>query len=67
MNQINKNNMIKYFILFSVVSLSTFYIPNCSIINEHAIYVGLLAATTFVLLDRYLPHIVIINTKNEIE
>jgi hypothetical protein len=65
MNQINQNNMIKYFILFSVVSLSTFYIPNCSIINEHAIYVGLLAATTFVLLDRYLPHIVLIETKNE--
>ena len=61
MNQINQNNIIKYFILFSVVSLSTFYIPNCSIINEHAIYVGLLAATTFVLLDRYLPHIVVIN------
>jgi hypothetical protein len=67
MNQINQNNMIKYFILFSVVSLSTFYIPNCSIINEHAIYVGLLATTTFVLLDRYLPHIVIINEINEIE
>ena len=67
MNQINQNNMIKYFILFSVVSLSTFYIPNCSIINEHAIYVGLLAATTFVLLDRYLPHIVVINKTNEIE
>ena len=27
---------------------------NCSIMNEHAIYIGLLAATTFVLLDRYL-------------
>lgn len=59
MNQINQKNMVKYVILFSVVALSTFYIPNCSIINEHAIYIGLLAATTFALLDRYLPHVVV--------
>jgi|TARA_B100002051_G_scaffold263274_1_gene286815 hypothetical protein len=59
MNQINQTNMVKYVILFSVVALSTFYIPNCSIINEHAIYIGLLAATTFALLDRYMPHVVV--------
>ena len=64
MNQINQTNMVKYVILFSVVALSTFYIPNCSIINEHAIYIGLLASTTFVLLDRYMPHIIIINKKH---
>tara|TARA_B100000686_G_C16708007_1_gene927457 strand:+ start:193 stop:303 length:111 start_codon:yes stop_codon:yes gene_type:complete len=29
--------------------------------NEHALYIGLLAGTTFVLLDRYMPHIVIID------
>tara|TARA_B110000495_G_C22459537_1_gene286144 strand:- start:112 stop:216 length:105 start_codon:yes stop_codon:yes gene_type:complete len=27
--------------------------------NQHAIYIGLLAATTFVLLDKYYPSIVI--------
>jgi len=64
MNQLNQTNMLKYVILFSVVALSTFYIPNCSIINEHAVYVGLLAATTFSLLDRYMPYIVIRKDKN---
>ena len=57
----NKNNIIKYLILFSVVSLSTFMIPNCSIMNEHAMYIGLLASTTFVLLDKFFPHTVVIN------
>jgi len=33
--------------------------------NEHAIYIGLLAGTTFALLDRYMPHIVIIEKKQE--
>ena len=45
---------------FQFIALSTFYIPNCSIIKAcDAIYIGLLAATTFALLDRYLPHVVV--------
>tara|TARA_B100000214_G_scaffold369325_1_gene342195 strand:+ start:2279 stop:2398 length:120 start_codon:yes stop_codon:yes gene_type:complete len=32
--------------------------------NEHALYIGLLAATTFVLLDRYMPHIVIVEQEH---
>ncbi len=60
MNQINIQNLLKYTILFIVVTVSTFYIPNCSILNQHAGYIGLLAATTFVLLDRYMPHVVVI-------
>jgi hypothetical protein len=62
---INFNNMLKYIILFSVVAGSTFYIPNCNIINEHAVYVGLLAATTYVLLDRIFPNIVLIENENK--
>ena len=42
MFNLNKNNLIKYIILFSVVSLSTYMIPNCSVYNQHAIYIGLL-------------------------
>ena len=61
---INKINLIKYLILFSVVTLSTFYIPNCSIINAHAIYVGFLASTTFAILDRFFPSI-IVETKDD--
>jgi hypothetical protein len=56
---INLNNLIKYLILFSVVTFSTFFIPGCSIMNQHAIYIGLLAGTTYVLLDKYYPSIVI--------
>jgi len=62
---INRQNLIKYFILFIVVTVSTYYIPNCSILNEHAMYIGLLAATTFVLLDRYMPHVIMVNDNNE--
>ena len=45
----NFNNFIKYSILFIIVTFSTFFIPNCSIMNKHAVYIGLLAATKFVL------------------
>tara|TARA_B100001094_G_scaffold4142_2_gene3719 strand:- start:2112 stop:2276 length:165 start_codon:yes stop_codon:yes gene_type:complete len=48
-----------------VVTASTFYIPNCSIINEHAIYVGLLASSMFALLDRFMPHIVIVENNDK--
>ena len=59
----NSQNLLKYFIIFIIVTTSTFYIPNCNILNEHAVYIGLLASTTFVLLDRYMPHIIVIEQK----
>ena len=62
---LNTNNIIKYLILFSIVSLSTFMIPNCSIMNKHAMYIGLLAGTTFVLLDNFFPHTVVIKGNNK--
>lgn len=60
----NNQNLVKYMIMLFIVAGSTFYIPSCSIINEHALYIGLLASSTFVLLDRFMPHIVIIENKN---
>ena len=60
----NVQNVLKYFLLLSIVTISTYYIPNCSIMNEHALYIGLLAATTFILLDRYMPHIVIVEQEH---
>lgn len=60
---INTKNLIKYIILLTVVTISTYYIPNCSIMNEHAIFIGLLAATTFATLDRYIPNVVIVEKK----
>tara|TARA_Y100000996_G_C22367547_1_gene579627 strand:- start:117 stop:314 length:198 start_codon:yes stop_codon:yes gene_type:complete len=62
---INKQNLIKYLIILTIVTISTYYIPGCSIMNQHAIFIGLLAATTFAVLDRYMPHIVIIENKTE--
>ena len=62
---ININNLIKYVVLFTVVSLSTYMIPNCSIMNKHAFYIGLLASTTFVLLDKLFPHTIIVNDNNK--
>ena len=56
---LNKNNLIKYLILFIIVSVSTYCIPNCCIINQHAIYIGLIAGTTFILLDKTFPNVVI--------
>tara|TARA_B100000401_G_C52712920_1_gene674750 strand:- start:598 stop:783 length:186 start_codon:yes stop_codon:yes gene_type:complete len=58
---INRKRLFKYLIMLFVIAVSTFYIPNCSIINEHAFYIGLLAATTFALLDNCIPDKVIID------
>lgn len=52
----NVKNFLKYLIMLIVVSVSTFYIPNCSIINEHAFYIGLIASTTFAVLDNCIPN-----------
>ena len=60
----NPQNVLKYFLMLSIVSISTYYIPNCSIMNEHALYIGLLASTTFVLLDRYMPHIIVMDQRH---
>ena len=58
---VNGKRLLKYLIMLVVVSTSTFYIPNCSIINEHAFYIGLLAATTFAVIDNCIPDKVIVD------
>tara|TARA_Y100000817_G_scaffold314560_1_gene313874 strand:- start:82 stop:291 length:210 start_codon:yes stop_codon:yes gene_type:complete len=62
---INGKKLFKYLIMLLIVTFSTFFIPNCSIINEHAIYVGLLAATTYAILDQCVPNIVVIEESND--
>ena len=54
-DSLNTQNVLKYLLMLVIVTASTFYIPNCSIMNEHAIYIGLLAATTLILLDVQCP------------
>ena len=61
----NISNPLKYFIMLIIVTASTYFIPNCTIMNEHAIYIGLLAATTLILLDRTMPYIIIYKYNNK--
>lgn len=56
--QIQSKNLIKYFIMFFVVSMSTLTIPSCGVLRKHAYQVGLMAATTFVIIDVCFPNYV---------
>jgi len=56
---INSTNLIKYFIMFIVVSTATKVIPTCGVLKEHALYVGLIASSTFALIDICSPHVII--------
>jgi hypothetical protein len=61
MININKNNLIKYFIMFIVVTVSTRVIPTCGVLQQHAIYVGLIGASTFALIDTCYPNYVVVD------
>ena len=56
--QIQSKNLIKYFMMFFVVSMSTLTIPSCGVLKRHAYQVGLMAATTFVIIDVCFPNYV---------
>ena len=56
---IHIENLFKYLIMFLVTTTSTKIIPSCGVIQEHAIYVGLISATTFALIDICSPTIII--------
>jgi len=66
MIEINMNiqNIIRYIVLFIVVTVSTKIIPTCGVLQNHAIYVGLIASTTMALLDMCYPNYVKIEDKN---
>ena len=55
----NKNNLMKYLIMFLVTSIATKIIPTCGVLKEHAIYVGLISASTFALIDVCSPQIIV--------
>jgi exosortase/archaeosortase len=52
-------NLIKYFIMFLVTSTATMIIPTCGVLKQHAIYVGLISASTFALIDICSPQIIV--------
>lgn len=58
---LNKENLLKYILLFIVVTLATLVIPTCGVLKSQAVSVGLVAATTFATIDMILPHKVYIN------
>ena len=57
-------NLIKYFIMFLVTSTTTMIIPTCGVLKEHAIYVGLISASTFALIDICSPQIIVERENN---
>ena len=59
--QLNKENLLKYLLMFVVVSVATLVIPTCGVLRSQAIMVGLLASTTFAIIDMIYPNNVYIN------
>lgn len=54
----NSQNIIRYLVMFLVVTISTKIIPTCGVLQNHAIYVGLISSTTLALLDMCYPNYV---------
>ena len=57
-------NLIKYFIMFLVTSTATMIIPTCGVLKQHAVYVGLISASTFALIDICSPQIIVDRENN---
>ena len=60
----NLKNLIKYFIMFIVTSVATMIIPTCGVLKQHAVYVGLISASTFALIDICSPQIIVERENN---
>ena len=58
---LNKEHLLKYLIMFVVVTVATLVIPTCGVLKSQAVMVGLLAATTFAIIDMNYPNHVYIN------
>ena len=59
--RLNKDNLLKYLIMFAVVSTATLIIPTCGVLRSQAVMVGLLASSTFAIIDMSFPNNVYIN------
>ena len=56
--KINYRNAMKYLLQFIAVTLATLVIPSCGVLRRHAVYVGLIGATTFAIIDMSFPNYV---------
>jgi hypothetical protein len=63
-NQFNIQNIVRYVVMFVIVTISTKLIPTCGVLQNHAIYVGLIASSSLALLDMCYPNYVIDTKKN---
>ena len=61
---IDLKNLIKYLLMFLVTSVATMVIPTCGVLKQHAIYVGLMSASTFALIDICSPQIIVEKENN---
>ena len=61
---LNFQNITRYIVMFVIVSISTKIIPTCGVLQNHAIFVGLIAATTQALLDMCYPNYIKFEEKN---
>jgi hypothetical protein len=55
----NQTNLLKYVIMFLVVTIATKVIPTCGVLQKQAVYVGLVASSTFALIDICYPQVVV--------
>ena len=55
----NQTNLLKYVIMFLVVTTATKVIPTCGVLQKQAVYVGLVASSTFALIDICYPQVVV--------
>jgi hypothetical protein len=61
---IDLKNLIKYLVMFLVTSVATIVIPTCGVLKQHAVYVGLISASTFALIDICSPQIIVEKENN---
>tara|TARA_B100001123_G_C15130615_1_gene955179 strand:- start:312 stop:518 length:207 start_codon:yes stop_codon:yes gene_type:complete len=62
---IHHKNLIKYLIMFFIVTTATKIIPSCGVLQKHAIYVGLIASSTFALIDICSPNYILIDQSSQ--
>jgi hypothetical protein len=60
----NHFNLLKYLLMFLVTTTATKVIPSCGVLKEQAVYVGLISASTFALIDICSPEIIIQKENN---
>ena len=60
--RLHKENLFKYLIMFVVVTVASLIIPTCGVLRSQAIMIGLLASTTFAIIDMTHPNNVYIDS-----